>query len=347
MTNSGMLNQEMTVSRRFKATWRWMRMNRRRALGFFILAGFVTLNVWAFRHAWTMTHYSSGGPVTIRPEQMSTFGKLEVLLTGVNLPRPLNEQTPADFDLPFETHRIPVSDSIELEAWHVPRDDARAIVALFHGYGSCKSRLLHEAQAFRELGCATLLVDFRGSGGSSGNATTLGRFEADDVAATCRVAQELVPGKPLLLYGRSMGSVSILRAIAYENVQPAGIIIECPFDRLLATVEHRFSAFHLPSFPCAELLVFWGGVQHGMNGFAHNPVDYAAYVRCPVLQLHGEIDARVTVSEARSVFAALPGEKQFEVFPDTGHESCHRSRPDLWRKCVVSFLDQHCPTSRP
>jgi uncharacterized protein len=37
-------------------------------------------------------------------------------------------------------------------------------------------------------------------------------------------------------------------------------------------------ALHIPPFPLAELIIFWGGVQHGFNAFAHNPVTYAAQV---------------------------------------------------------------------
>lgn len=320
--------------------WPWIRKHRWRSLTITLLTAFILLNVWTFRHAWAMTHFSSGGAVTIRPEQMSVFGRATVLLTGVNLPHPLTENTPASLELPFETHRVRNSQTIELETWYVPHSEPRAIVVLFHGYGSCKSRLLHEMHAFHQLGCAALLVDFRGSGGSSGEATTLGFHEATDVAESCKLAQTLLPDGPLFLYGRSMGSVAILRAIAHEGVKPAGIIIECPFDRLLGTVEHRFTAMGLPSFPCAELLVFWGGVQHGMNGFTHNPVDYAARVDCPVLLMHGDQDKRVDVSEARAVFDRLAGEKQFELFPEVGHESCFRTRPVLWRQHVGEFLNR-------
>lgn len=319
----------------------WCRSHRRLALLLAALAAIVLINIWTFRHAWTMTHFSSGGDVTIRPEQMSMIGRARVLLTGVNLPHPVNDRTPAAFELPFETRRLCVSETIELEVWFIPHSDPRALIVMFHGYGACKSRLLHEAATFHALGCATLLVDFRGSGGSTGGATTLGYHEADDVATACQFAESLLPDRPLMLYGRSMGSVAILRAVAMAGVRPAGIIIECPFDRLLGTVEHRFTAMGLPSFPCAELLVFWGGVQHEMNGFTHNPIDYTPRVDCPVLLMHGELDQRVAVSEARAVFESLPGEKRFEVFPDVGHESCHRTRPDLWRQHVEWFLDSH------
>ena len=290
-----------------------------------------------------MTHFTSGGQSTIRPEDMSVLGRARVLLTGVNLPRPANDKTPADVGLTFETHHIEVPDGIELEAWYIPHSDSRAIVAMFHGYGTSKSKLLAEARAFHDLGCAVLLVDFRGSGGSTGSTTTLGVFEAADVVSASGLARRLAPERPPILYGRSMGSVAILRAIAHEGVAPAGIVIECPFDRLLGTVEHRFTAMGLPSFPCADLLIFWGGIQHGMNGFAHNPRDYAAHVTCPVLLMHGAEDKRVSVAEVEAIYAGMAGEKQLEIFPDVGHEPCCCARPDLWTQHVEAFLDVQCP----
>ncbi len=323
-----------------------MRRHRWRTAAIITFAGFALLNAWAYRHAWAMTHYSSGGVSTIRPEEMSVFGRARVLLTGVNLPRPANGKSPSEVGLPFETHRVGVPDGVEIEAWYVPHSDARASVAMFHGYGTSKSKLLPEARAFHDFGCAVLLIDFRGSGGSTGNTTTLGVFEAADVASASDLARRLVPEKPVILYGRSMGGVAILRAIAHEGVSPAGIVIECPFDRLLGTVGHRFTAMGLPSFPCAELLVFWGGMQHGMNGFSHNPRDYAARVTCPALLMHGADDKRVSVAEVEAVYANLVGEKQLDVFPGVGHEACFRTRPDLWTQQVEAFLERRFPRTR-
>jgi alpha-beta hydrolase superfamily lysophospholipase len=317
---------------------RWLRSHPKATAGLIVFLGFVLLNIWAFRHAWAMTHFSSGGRSTIRPEEMSVLGRAAVLLMGVNLPRPAIDRTPADLNLAFETHRLRTADGIELEAWYIAHPDPCATVALFHGYGTSKAKLLNEAGAFHELRCNTLLVDFRGSGGSEGNTTTLGVYEALDVAAACDLARKLNPQDPLILYGRSMGSVTILRAIAQDGVRPAGAILECPFDRLLGTVEHRFTAMKLPSFPSAQLLVFWGGVQHGMNGFAHNPVEYASRVECPVLLLHGQGDKRVSVSEVEAVHANLAGKKRLEIFPEVGHEACYRTRPDLWIEHVSAFL---------
>lgn len=332
--------------RRLSIAGRWMRAHRWRTLASGLLAAFALINVWAYRHAWAMTHFAPAGAPTPRPEELSRFDRARVLLTGVNLRRPSNTQTPADLRLEYATHRVKTSSGIELEAWYMPHPSPRAVAVMFHGYGGCKANLLHEAREVHDLGCAALLVDFRGSGGSTGDVTTLGVYESSDVTEACRLARTIVPDRPLVLFGRSMGSVAILRAIARDGLAPSAIIVECPFDRLLSTVENRFTAMGLPAFPCAELLVFWGGVQHGMNGFAHNPVEYAARVRCPVLLMHGDGDRRVSLPEVQNVFAALRGEKRFEVFRGTGHESYFAAQPDLWRQRVADFVGAHFPAQR-
>ena len=329
----------MPFSNRCRSAAQWVRTHRWRAAFIAIVSGFALLNAWAFRHAWAMTHFSSGGELTIRPEKMSALSRVRVLFAGVNVPRPEKDKTPADIGLAFETHRVPVPDGVELEVWHVPHSDSRAFVVMCHGYAGSKSELLPEAKAFYDFGCALLLVDFRGSGGSTGNTTTLGHFEAADVASTTELARQLAGDKPIVLYGGSMGAVAILRAIAREAVRPSGIVIECPFDRLLTTVENRFTTMNLPSFPCAELLVFWGGIQHGMNGFAHNPSEYAASVTCPVLLMHGAEDKRVSVAEVETIYAGLAGQKQLEIFPGVRHEACYRT-PGLWMHHVREFLDR-------
>jgi len=183
-------------------------------------------------------------------------------------------------------------------------------------------------------------VDFRGSGGSSGDDTTLGVREAADVALSVAYARRIWPEQPLVLYGISMGSAAVLRAIAAAGVRPDAVILESPFDRLLATTRNRFRAMGLPAFPSAELLLFWGGVQQGFDGFAHNPVDYAAGVDCPALLLHGERDPRVTVEQAGMVFERLPGPKERVLFPGAGHEMLIAAAPELWYQSVARFLEQ-------
>jgi len=178
-----------------------------------------------------------------------------------------------------------------------------------------------------------------GIGGSTGNETTLGVYEADDVRRAVEHSRPRAETTPLILYGKSMGSAAVLRAIAVKGVDPDAVIVECPFDRLLSTVANRFSAMGLPVFPFAHMLVFWGGVQHGMNGFTHNPVEYAASVRSPALLMHGSRDPRVSVAEVDSIFEKLAGEKQLVLFPQAGHESYLAVDAVRWNEAVDDFLE--------
>lgn len=327
----------------------WLGSHPKTALCFFVFASFTLLNVLAYRHAWAMTHFVPEGALTERPEQLSFMKKLAVLCTGVSIPKPRGQgKTPADHGLPFEVHRLASPGGVELEAWHIPRLKAKGIILMFHAYAACKADLLAEAKAFHDLGFAAFLVDFHGSGGSSGCETSIGMLEADDVALATDYARTRWPELPQICYGQSMGSAAILRASAMFGYTPAAIIVECPFDRLLTTVGNRFGAMGLPAFPLAHLLVFWGGVQQRFNGFRHNPVEYAARVVCPVLQMQGTDDPRVTREQAQAVFDHFAGEKKLELFAGIGHVPYLVNRPAQWRRAVDDFLAQNVakPESR-
>src|SRR5262245_47872805 len=132
---------------------------RRRLLLAILLFAFIALNVLAYIHAYRMTHFVSGASHPGKPESLSFAQKLKVLFCGIDVPRPESRQTPANFDLPFESITIPGRDGVELATWLIPHSDSKGIVVLFHGYAACKSSLLPEAKAFHDLGYSTMLVD--------------------------------------------------------------------------------------------------------------------------------------------------------------------------------------------
>ena len=299
---------------------------------------FLGINAAAYRQAYAMMHFTRGGVRTEKPEQLSMLQKIEALIVGINIPKPSGPG--ADADLSPDTSRVSIHcpDGPTLAGLYSPRPDANTLVVLFHGYAANKFVVLPEAKAFQELGYAVLLMDFRGSGDSSEAYTTIGYREATDVAATVQYAKDKMPYSHIILFGQSMGSASILRAIACQKVKPDGIIIEGVFDKLLNTVRNRCRTMGIPPSPCSELLVFWGGNQFGFDGFAHNPVEYAASVSCPALVMHGENDPRARLNEAHAVFDAMRGPKQFKEFPAVGHESYVASYPSEWRVTVSHFL---------
>jgi dipeptidyl aminopeptidase/acylaminoacyl peptidase len=303
-----------------------------------LLGAAVSVNVVAFMQARAMTRFTEGGERTARPEQLSSLETAAVFISGVNVPRPQNTRTPAAFDLPFETYRFTSENGATIEAWYVAGKDERMIVALFHGYAASKSTLLAAARVFHELGYGTLLVDFYGSGGSSGTDTSLGVEEAHDVAAAMNFIRQKWPGRKVVLYGISMGGAAVLRAVATEAINPDAIIVESTFDTLLNTARSRFHATGLPGTPFSELLIFWGSLQRGSNFFAHNPVDYARSVNCPALILHGEKDERAPLEQARSIAQAAGDKAHLIIYSGVPHMPIVDARPAEWRRDVSEFL---------
>jgi pimeloyl-ACP methyl ester carboxylesterase len=305
-----------------------------------LLSAAVSINILAFMQARAMTRFTDGGTRTAKPEKLSFFDAASVFISGVNVPRPWNSRTPAALDLPFETHRFSSGNGSTLEAWYVPGNDERLIVVLFHGYAASKSTILNAARVFHELGYGNLLVDFYGSGGSSGHETTLGVEEARDVAAAVDYVRQAWPDRKVILYGISMGGAAVLRAVAAEKVNADAIILEATFDTLLNTGKSRFRALGLPGSPFTELLLFWGSLQRGFNFFSHNPVDYARFVNCPTLILHGEKDQRATPEQARNLERSFGGKARLIVYPDVPHMAIVNARPSEWTRDIAVFLKQ-------
>src|SRR5262249_15338317 len=151
------------------------------------------------------------------------------------------DRLPGDMSLSYTTHRFWTGDRIQLEGWWIPHERAQGVVMLFHGYASTKSSLLEEAAAFGDFGMSCFLVDHRGHGGSAGDYTSIGYREAGDViAAADFVRSRLQDTSPIVLYGQSMGGVSIFRALSTSPIDARGVIVEGIYDETVNAVKNRF-----------------------------------------------------------------------------------------------------------
>jgi len=69
-----------------------MKKPTKRLLMSFLIAfvvGFALLNILAYNHAHAMMYFTSGGTRTEKPEKLTLGQRIKVLLTGVNVPRPV------------------------------------------------------------------------------------------------------------------------------------------------------------------------------------------------------------------------------------------------------------------
>jgi alpha-beta hydrolase superfamily lysophospholipase len=311
-----------------------------RKLGLLVLALFVLLNVVSFFHAYNFTHVVPEGAGTQPPEKLSIAQKVKVLLTGVTVSKVGNKRTPQDVGLEFESKSIAHDGGkFSTPIWEITTPNSTRTVLMFHAYHSRREHLLPLAQFLASLGCDGVLADLPGHGDSAQNWTTLGYREADvvrDVFEHYRAASQ----RPIIIYGQSLGAAAALGAVSRHRIAPDGMILEMPYGSLLGTVRRRFELMGFPfSFPFAETLVFWGGVQHGFNAFNLAPVEYAKDVTAPVLLLGGGRDPRVTRETLEQIHKNLSGKKRLHFFEDRVHESFFESDAETYQKLLKRFFE--------
>lgn len=295
--------------------------------------GFIFLNLIAFFHAYKFTHFESEKvDKTESPENLKSLDKLKTLIFGVNNPKPKNKEKPQKYiSINLQSHK-------KINCWYLDKkENNKGTVILFHGYSAEKSSMLEKALVFENLKYKVLLVDFMGCGSSEGNQTTIGFKEAKDV----QTAFDFLANKGeknIYLFGTSMGSVAIMKAISDYNLKPKGIIIECPFGSMYQTTCARFEILNAPKFPMAGLLVFWGGIQNNFWAFGHKPIKYAKNISCPTLLLYGEQDKKVSRKEIDEIYKNLNGSKMLKTYKLAEHENYLLNYRSQWTEDINEFM---------
>jgi len=187
---------------------------------------------------------------------------------------------------------------VRLHAWWVPQPGAARVTLFLHGNGGNITIRGRSAQALREAGSSTLLLDYRGYGRSEGKPDEDGLYDDAEAAYQYLRAQGWQPGQ-IVIHGESLGTAV---AVHLASRQPAaGVVLEAPFA----------SGRELASrvIPALGPLLFWG--FHSI-GRIHR-------INAPLLVIHGEHDTIIPIAMGRRLFDAALPPKQFWTLPNAGH----------------------------
>lgn len=293
------------------------------------------MNVISIFHSYKFTHYVNRDNFnrTKAPNKLNKIEKFSILIFGVNNSKPkYNGEIPHN----FESKKI--KSNVEIEIWENIIQNSKGIVLLFHGYSAEKSSLIKNAQYFNNKGYSTIMADFMGSGNSEGNQTTIGYFESKNVFDIFQYASQ--HNTNIIVYGNSMGAVSIMKAIHEYKISPTKVILECPFGTMQQTVENRFENMKVPSFPLSYLLTFWGGTLNGFWAFDHNPESYAESISQPTLLMYGAKDKNVKRFEIDNIFKNINSKnKNLKIFKNAGHENYLFNYSEEWEDSVSNFIN--------
>jgi uncharacterized protein len=309
-----------------------------RWLGWILIIQFVLLNISAAFYASKFTHLHTPEEreaVINNPPSKNIFAKTWQLFSGYRFYKRGLQDYP---DFPFTTLHFKTSDSLEIEYWYSQLDSTRGTVILFHGLMGNKSFVLDQAKSFVRRGYNVLMPDARGHGFSSGNSTSLGFYESEEVKLTFDLLKSWGE-QNIYLWGFSMGAVEIMKAMADYKLPAKGVILEMPFGSLQSHIKARLHNMGHPRQPFGFFITSWIGFENGFNGLGFQATKYARAIHCPVLLQYGSKDQLVSRKEIDDIYNAIPSvQKELVIYPDASHESLIQRDSVRWNKEMDDFL---------
>ncbi|HNR95799.1 MAG TPA: lysophospholipase [Anaerolineae bacterium] len=259
------------------------------------------------------------------------------------------------------------------QAW-LPDTGTKAVVALVHGLGEHSGRYGHVAAALNRAGYAVVTRDLRGHGQSGGQKGHAPSFEAllKDIDQLVAQARELVPGKPLFLYGHSLGGIFVLDYALSRHPPIAGVVSTSPG---LRTALHEQKA-KLAVAKVMGKVAPTGDLASGLDpqSISRDPAVIQAYVNdplvhdrvtfgaanvfqeaiayvyehgsefpVPLLLMHGTNDVLAFPQGSKDVAALVKRDCTLQLWEGLSHETHNEPEKEQVLGFVVGWLDEHLP----
>ncbi|NOX70306.1 MAG: alpha/beta hydrolase, partial [Gammaproteobacteria bacterium] len=152
------------------------------------------------------------------------FNQDSMIFQGSTLPA----DHPFDFDVPFEERTVSV-DNAALSGIRFTQEDPLGLIFFLHGNGGNIESWSSGADFYQRVNYDMFMFDYRGYGKSTGRVSSQTQLHNDVQKAWDSVAP-LYAGKPIVIYGRSLGAA--LAAELATHVDAEKIILVSPFTSM-------------------------------------------------------------------------------------------------------------------
>ncbi len=255
--------------------------------------------------------------------------------------------------------------SLLVRHWPVPSGEPWASILLVHGLAEHCGRYEHVGAQFAGAGIDAHAFDVRGFGGSGGPRASVDRWSQlhDDLEERLVAVRSIAPGRPLVLYGHSVGALIALGYVLDGRARPDLLVLSAPaikanlplLPRLAVSGLRRVApGFMLKNPFDADVLSCDPAVganyvadplnQHKSTvRFAHAAFGEQARVSAALdrlsiqtLVVHGG-DDRLIPTDSSAVFEGLPGVTR-RVYPVLRHEVHNEPTGAMVVKDITSWI---------
>ncbi len=228
------------------------------------------------------------------------------------------------FDKPGVVERTIAVPGATLSALHFRQPDARGLIFFLHGNGGNADLWLPSTEVYRRVRFDVFMLDYRGYGKSTGRIRSERQLHADVLAAYRSVASEYA-GRPIVLYGRSLGTG--LAAKLATEVDASLLVLVSPYSSL-----RELGRTHFPWVPPFV-------VRYPLLA-----TEWLPSVKAPVLLLHGDRDALISVAHAKRLQVLRP-DAELVIVEGAAHDDIHVF--DQYIETLTARLDALAPSHVP
>jgi alpha-beta hydrolase superfamily lysophospholipase len=268
-----------------------------------------------------------------------------------------------------ETITTPDGTQLLVRHWAPAASSApQGAFVIMHGLKDHSARYADFATKLAALGFSVYAFDLRGHGHSSGARVAPDDWTdyVGDLDRFLTMVEQREPGKPVFLFGHSMGGAIAARTAEIHQPRIAGLILSGPALAIdappLLIAATRMTGFLMPRFPALKLddddfsSVPGAGAAIANDPYVSDPpapartaaglVDGmraiwadADKLTMPVLAMHGSADRLTAPSGSRALIERIPStSKSFVLFPGFFHDLLHEPKHAEVEQAIVSFL---------
>lgn len=238
-----------------------------------------------------------------------------------------------------------------LQGWLFQTKNSDKTIIMAHSYG--KNRLefgiqtIDLVKSLMNKGYNVFTFDFRSSGKSGGEMSTLGYNEKDDLLAAINYVKQQ-GSKHIVLLGFSTGaSASILAAAESKYVD--AVIADSPYSDLRSYLEGNLNRkTRLPAFPFNQSVLICMEIMGGIDTANASPVNSLGKMSPAWLMLiHARNDNQIPAKSSEELYAAYSrdnaGKAELWETEGTGDAASYIDNPSEYMNRVFAFLDKVYP----
>ena len=261
-----------------------------------------------------------------------------------------NEIWEADeFGLEANHFFVQTEDGLTISAYEVAVDTPKAVIICLSGIQNPSVTVYFgHAKLFKENDFATILVDMRAHGESSGNEISLGYKEYIDVKAVVAYIKQhpVYDNVPVIVMGVSMGGATAINAIA-EIDEIDGLISlssyssweEVYYENMKQSVPAIVSNTEYPFIYLMSLL------KYGSSSFIKPKTEIKKLKDRPALLMHSKQDSQVSFANFERLLKAAPAHVEtFIREGDLHFMTEHFLEPEkdtLYAETLVDFINHN------